>query len=157
MGEGEPLALSLRFLRPLGTLLGDNGLEELVGDLGLVVGRSSDRTSIEDGAQILLDSDNDSTFFPGLSCSSHGGRSLIFLPTTFWQDPALARTGLNEENFGLVGRERDDSSNQAFTFGAVACRRSAGQVFSRFMINQRWLSRPVRDFMRYFGSGMLKD
>lgn len=119
LSKGEPLASTLRFLWPLTALLRDDSLEELIADLGVVVVRCSCGTSVENNAQILLDSNDDTSFFPGLPRRSCGRSGFVFLPSTLWQNPTLAGTRLDEEDFVLVGRERDDSSNQALTSAAV--------------------------------------
>jgi hypothetical protein len=46
-GEGEPLALALRFFRPLGTSLRHDGLEELIACLGCCRGLCGGLTMVQ--------------------------------------------------------------------------------------------------------------
>lgn len=152
-------------LRPLGFLLLDNGFEEMIRGFRSLSGELVGFSSLRDEAEVIVDFANDAGFFPGFALGGILGGRLIRLPSTFREHPATSPGGLDEKNVVLVGRERDNSGNQALSLGPITCgtyiSKLTGYKFLRGEIgmkgkldfiersreNLRWLTRPVRDCM----------
>lgn len=72
-----------------------------------------------DDSEVALNGHVDAGFFPGFARCGFDFAFVDF-PAAFGQDPAFARGGLDEEDLGAVGGERNDACDEAFAGGAVS-------------------------------------
>lgn len=77
-------------LRPIGLLLLDGSLEEVVRGFGGLGSELIGSPPLGDQAEIVCDSTYDAGFFPGLALGSILGCGFVRLPATFGEYPAAA-------------------------------------------------------------------
>jgi hypothetical protein len=118
---GKPLARALVHLGPLGLLLFNLGLEEVVRGFGRLRGELVWLSALGNEAEVVVDVAYYARLLPGLTFGGVLGRRFVRLPATLWEHPAAAPGGLDEQDVVLVCRERDDARYQAFALGAVSC------------------------------------
>lgn len=82
--------------------------------------------ALRDKAEVVVHLDDDASLFPGLAFGSILGGGLVRLPAAFWEDPATAARGLDQEHVVLVGRKRNNAGDEAFALGAVAWKKGQG-------------------------------
>lgn len=106
-------------LRPLGLLLLDGGLEEMVRGLWGLSGELVGPPALRDKAEVVGYFYDDACLFPGFAFGGVLGGGLVRLPATFGEDPAAAARRLDEEDVVFVGRKRDNASDEPFALRAV--------------------------------------
>ena len=103
-------------------LLLDLGLKKVIRGLRGLGGELLRSPPLGDQAEVVVDLADDAGLFPSLTLGGILCGGLVGLPAAFGEDPAAAPGRLDEQDVVLVGRERDDASNEAFTLRAVACK-----------------------------------
>lgn len=117
----EPVAITLVHLGPLGLLLLDRGLEEMIRGLWGLGGELVGLPPFGDQAEVVGDFADDASLFPGLALGSLLYRRLVELPAALGKNPSATPGGLDEEYVELVGGERNYAGNESFTLCTIAC------------------------------------
>ena len=107
-------------LGPLGLLLLDLGLEEVVRGFGGLGGKLVGFPALGNQAEVVVDFAYYACLLPGLAFGGVLGRGLVRLPSALGEHPAAAPGRLDEEHVVFIGRERDDAGHEALALGAVA-------------------------------------
>lgn len=107
----EPIPIPLVLLGPLGFLLLDRGLEEMVRGLWGLRGELVGPALLGDEAEVVVDFAYYARLFPGLAFGRVLGGCLVSLPAAFGEDPAVAFGRLDEEDVVLVGGEGHDAGD----------------------------------------------
>lgn len=108
-------------LRPLGFLLLDNSLEEVIRGFWGVWCELIRLSPLSNEAKVIVDFTYYASLFPGFAFGRVLGGCLVRLPAAFWEDPAVAFGGLDEEHVVLVGRKGDNARNESLALGAISC------------------------------------
>lgn len=111
LGIAEPISIPLVLLRPLGLLLLNGRLEEVVRGLWGLGGELVGSSLLRDEAKVVVDFAYYASLFPGFAFGGVLGRCLVRLPAAFWEHPAVSLGGLDEEDVVLVGGKRDNTGD----------------------------------------------
>ena len=107
----EPIPVALVLLGPLGLLLLDGGLKEVVRGLWGLRRELVGPALLGDEAEVVVDFAYYAGLFPGLALGGVLGGCFVRLPAAFGEDPAIAFGGLDEQDVVFVGGEGDDAGD----------------------------------------------
>ena len=111
MGITEPIPIPLVLLGPLSLLLLDGRFEEMVRGLGGLLGELVGSPLLRDEAEVVIDFAYYASLFPGLAFRGVLGRRFVRLPAAFWEHPATALCGLDQEHVVFVGGQRNNAGD----------------------------------------------